>query len=88
MNTIHRTYSGLQVALMALLPKDCTPVTVRQLAKATAVSQYQVTTALFDPYLAHEVDYDIRADAYSAPARKNDLPTGLPTESSTERKST
>lgn len=88
MNTIHRTYSGLQVALMALLPKDSTPVTACQLARATAVSQYQVTTALLAPCLAHEVDYDIEADAYSAPRKKNDLPSGRSIESSTEPETT
>ena len=61
------TINGLQVALLALLPKDGTPVTVGQLASTLRVSEYQVTSALFDPYLAHEVDYDIRRDAYSLP---------------------
>lgn len=67
MSRIPATYTGLQTALLALLPKDGTPVTVAALAKTLAVSEYQVTTALFDPYLAYEVDFDVLADAYSAP---------------------
>ncbi len=59
--------TGLQADLLALLPKDGARVTVTRLARETGVSAYQVTSALFAPYLAHEVDFDIRADAYSRP---------------------
>ena len=67
MNTTYRHANNLHARLLALLPKDGTPVTVGQLASTLRVSEYQVTSALFDPYLAHEVDYDIRRDAYSLP---------------------
>ena len=67
MNTTYRHANNLQARLLALLPKDGTPVTVCELASTLYVSEYQVTSALFDPYLAHEVDYDIRRDAYSLP---------------------
>ena len=67
MNQVTQPYTGLQVTLLALLPQDGTPVTVRSLAAATSLSEYQVTNAFFDLYLAHQVDYDVRIDAYSAP---------------------
>lgn len=67
MNTVTTAPTDLQTELLALLPKDGTPVTVLTLAEAAGVSDYRVTSALFDPYLAHQVDYDIRRDAYSLP---------------------
>ena len=67
MNTTHHYADTLQTRLLALLPKDGTPVTVCQLASTLCVSEYRVTSALFDPYLAHQVDYDVLTDAYSAP---------------------
>lgn len=66
MSRIPKTRTGLQITLLALLPRDGTPVTVHRLAKATAVSEYQVTNAFFDLYLDREVNFDVRADAYSA----------------------
>ena len=67
MNGIVHNPACLQTALLALLPKDGKPLTVRALAAAAGVSDFRVTSALFDPYLAHQVDYDIRRDAYSLP---------------------
>lgn len=67
MNTFPLIYNRLQLALLALLPADGMPVTVSALAEAEGVSDYRVTCALFDPYLAHQVDYDVCLDAYSAP---------------------
>ena len=42
----------LLVALLTLLPKDGTPMSVKQLADATAVSQPTVTNVLFDTWFA------------------------------------
>lgn len=54
--------NGLQIALLALLPKDGTPMTVSRLAAATAADE-------------GDVIFDVRADAYSARRGGNDLPT-------------
>ena len=67
MNDIITEPDGLQAGLLAQLPKDGAPRTVKALAEAAGVSEFRVTSALFDPYLAHQVDYDIRRDAYSLP---------------------
>ena len=67
MNTITTEPDSLQTDLLAQLPANGQPVTVRALAESAGVSDYRVTSALFDPYLAHQVDYDIRRDAYSLP---------------------
>ncbi len=67
MNDMIRDCRGLQTDLLALLPANGQPVTVQALAKAAGVSEFRVTSALFDPYLAHQVDYDVRRDAYSLP---------------------
>lgn len=67
MNTITTEPDSLQTDLLALLPANGRPVTVQALADAMGVSDYRVTSALFDPYLAHQVDYDVRRDAYSLP---------------------
>lgn len=83
MNRLPSSFDGLQITLLALLPKDGTPMTVHQLAKATGAKEFEVTNALFGPYMAHEVNFDVRADAYSAPRKGNDLPTDLPTERKT-----
>jgi len=80
MSRLPGTYNGLQVSLLALLPKDGTRVTVAQLARATGVSQPAVTNELFGPYMAKAVNFDVRADAYFVERTGNDL--------STERKST
>jgi hypothetical protein len=72
--------NSLQVALLALLPKDGTPMTVSRLAAATAADEGDVIHALIAPFMVGDVIFDVRADAYSARRAGNDLPT--------ERKST
>ena len=72
--------NGLRVALLALLPKDGTRLSVAHLAQATGASQPAVTNALFEPYMARQVNFDVRSDSYFAAPQGNDL--------STERKST
>ena len=67
MNTLTTEPDSLQTELLALLPANGAPRSVKALAEAAGVSDYRVTSALFDPYLAHQVDYDIRRDAYSLP---------------------
>lgn len=54
-----------RVVLLALLPKGGAPMTVAQLAQMARCSRDQVVEALLDDYLAHRVDFDVRADAFS-----------------------
>lgn len=68
-------FNGLQVSLMALLPKDGSPVTVTALAKSTAAEPGDVIQALLDPFMVGDVIFDVRADAYSVRRGGNDLPT-------------
>ena len=49
----------LLVTLLALLPKDGTPVTVAALATAAGISQARVTNTLFDTWYAGQVGYDM-----------------------------
>lgn len=56
----------LLVTLLALLPKDGTPVTVAALATAAGISQPTVTNILFDPWFAGRLGYDLRTDSYFA----------------------
>ena len=55
---------GLRFTLLALLPKDGTPRTVAYLAKATGSQPGEVVDALLDHYMAGDLEFDIRADAY------------------------
>lgn len=75
MSRLPPTYNGLQVTLLALLPKDGTHKTVAELARLTGTSQPAVTNALFDPYMDRAVNFDVRADAYFVERAGNDLPT-------------
>ncbi len=68
-------FNGMQISLMALLPKDGTPVTVAKLAHATAAEEDAVIHALIDPFMEGDVIFDVRADAFSARRSGNDLPT-------------
>ena len=74
------TINGLQVALLALLPKDGTRVTFATLTEATGTYEGAVHDALSTPLLAHQVGIDPGANSYFAVPQGNDL--------STERKST
>ena len=65
MNDIITEPDDFQASLLAQLPANGAPRTVKALAEAAGVSEFRVTSALFGPYLAHQVDYDIRRDAYS-----------------------
>jgi hypothetical protein len=65
----------LQVTLLALLPKDGTPVTVAALACDAGTEQGYVIHALIAPFMKGDVIFDVRADAYSARRGENDLPT-------------
>ena len=58
---------SLQAGLLAQLPASGAPRTVKALAESAGVTETLVTSALFGPYLAYQVDYDIRRDAYSLP---------------------
>jgi hypothetical protein len=67
-------YTGLQLALLALLPKDGSRRAVKVLAFYAQVSMQEVADALFDLYLAHVVDYDVVGDAFSVPVRTAQVP--------------
>lgn len=58
------THAQLLVTLLALLPKDGTPVTVAALATAAGISQARVTNTLFDTWYAGQVGYDMPRDSY------------------------
>ena len=60
------THAQLLVTLLALLPKDGTPVTVAALATAAGISQARVTNTLFDTWYAGQVGYDMPRDSYFA----------------------
>ncbi len=59
-------FNQLRVALLALLPKDGTPVTVADLARSANLTPLLVTDALFADYMAGRINFDVRADAFSA----------------------
>lgn len=63
----------LTFVLLALLPKGGEAVTASELASIALVTRDQVRGALMDAYLSHQVDYDLRADAYSARKRGDAL---------------
>lgn len=58
------TQAQLLVTLLALLPKDGTPITVRALAAAAATSTAMVTHTLFDDWYAGRIGYDMPRDSY------------------------
>lgn len=62
----------LQIALIALLPKGGERRTVAELAKAAAITPEAVTAALFDPYMARQVDFDVRTDTYFIPTERTE----------------
>ena len=60
------TAAQLLVTLLALLPKDGTPVTVAALAAAAAVPPGVVTDTLFDTWYRGVIAFDMPSDSYSA----------------------
>lgn len=54
----------IRIALLALLPKDSTPVTVAKLAADAFVSKSVVTDALFDDYMDGRLGFDVCTDAF------------------------
>lgn len=54
----------IRIALLALLPKDGTPISVAQLASTAFVSKSHVTDALFDDYMDGRLGFDVRADKF------------------------
>ena len=54
----------IRIALLALLPKDGSPVSVAQLASTAFVSKAHVTDALFDDYMDGRLGFDVRADTF------------------------
>lgn len=68
------THAQLLVTLLALLPKDGTPVTVAALAAAAGISQARVTNTLFYTLYAGRVGYDMPRDSYFAIPLGDSLP--------------
>lgn len=60
------TQPMLRITLLALLPKDGTPMKVADLARMSGSSSRQVTDALFGDYLDGQIGFDIRTDSFSA----------------------
>ena len=58
------TQAQLLVTLLALLPKDGTPITVRALATAAATSPAMVTDTLFNDWYAGRIGFDMPRDSY------------------------
>ena len=56
----------LRITLLALLPKDGSPVKVAELARQAQATADQVTNALFADYLDREIAFDIRTDTFRA----------------------
>ncbi len=56
----------LTVTLLALIPKDGTPCSVRALAAATNAADWRVTNALSQPWRSGEfgLQYDDATDSY------------------------
>ena len=54
----------IRIALLALLPKDGTPISVAKLAATAFVSKAHVTDALFDDYMDGRLGFDVRADTF------------------------
>ena len=61
-----RTHAQLLFTLLALLPKDGTPITVRELAAAAATSTGWVNDTLFDTWYAGLIGFDMPTDTYFA----------------------
>lgn len=78
------TINGLEVALLALLPKDGTRVTVAELMHATGEDRDAVTAAFFYAHSEGKAGFDGLSDSYFSIPQGNDLNKDL----STERKST
>lgn len=66
MTSVH-IYSPLQIALIALLPKDGTPVRVADLARAASMTEWDVTEELRGPWLDDDaIRYSVQTDSFSA----------------------
>lgn len=56
----------LRIVLLALLPKDGTPIKVVDLARLSGSSSRQVTEVLYPGHLDKEVEFDIHTDTFRA----------------------
>lgn len=56
----------LRIVLVALLPKDGSPMTVSSLAAAAGVHHATVTNALYEEWFSKRVDYAVETDSYRA----------------------
>lgn len=83
MTELDAKFNVLYVTLMALLPKDGTPLSVAELVQATGAAQTHVIGVLMGPYMAGALGFDIHTDSYFATPQKQ-----LANDSSTPRKST
>lgn len=61
-----RPLAGLRTTLLALLPKDGTPIRLAALARVAAAPAEQVIEALHDALVDRQATYDISTDSYAA----------------------
>ena len=80
MTELDAKFNALYVSLMALLPKDGTPLTVAELVQATGAAQTNVIGLLMGPYMEGRIGFCVKTDTYFATPKHND--------SLTQRKST
>lgn len=73
---LHMDYSRLRVALLALVPRDGTPISVGALATMTATHKTAVTDALFDDYMSGSLGFDVLADTFFAMQPKQERAHG------------
>jgi hypothetical protein len=60
------SYSPVQIALIALLPKDGSQVRVAELARAVSMTEWDVTEELREPWFDGFIDYSVQTDSFSA----------------------
>lgn len=61
----------LRITLLALLPKDGTPMTVAALSAASGINARAIIDALLDDYMAGALEFDVRSDAYRLSTQKD-----------------
>jgi len=61
-----RPLAGLRTTLLALLPKDGTPIALAALSRVAAAPAEQVVEALHDALVQGLATYDISTDSYAA----------------------
>lgn len=75
MTELDAKFNALYVSLIALLPKDGTPLTVAELVQATGAAQTNVIGVLMGPYMEGRIGFCVKTDSYFATTDANHLPT-------------